>query len=50
MAYKKKLYEGTVEALIHYDIVLNINHLKKGTYNLKIMHNNKIVKETTFKK
>ena len=50
VAYKKNTYEGSVEAFIKYDIVLNVNHLKKGAYTLKIMHKNKIIKKTTFKK
>jgi len=50
VAYKKNVYEGTLNTLMNYDIIININHLKKGTYNLKIMHNDKLIKKTTFKK
>ena len=30
MTYKKKMYEGTVNSLLENDIIININHLKKG--------------------
>ena len=45
---KKKRYEGSIENIATYKIYLNINHLEKGKYKLKIIHKNKIVKTTNF--
>jgi hypothetical protein len=47
---KKKPYIGTIETLQEKQIFLNINHLEKGRYKLKIVHNNKIIKSTDFNK
>ncbi len=49
----KKQYDvqiGTIESAPFYQINLNINHLQKGIYTLKIIHKNKVIKKTTFKK
>lgn len=47
---KKKTYTGTLEEMDTQEIYLNVNHLKKGFYTLKIVHNNKIIKNTNFRK
>jgi len=47
---EKQQYEGTVEEFTSNKIYLNINNLKKGTYKLKIIHKNKIVKSVHFTK
>ncbi len=47
---KKKAYTGTLESLKAHEIYLNINYLKRGNYSLKIIHNNKIIKNTHFTK
>jgi len=47
---KIKEYEGSIEKVDSNKIYLNINHLKKGTYKLKIIHKNKIVKSVHFTK
>lgn len=47
---KKKRYEGQMEHLSSYKIYLNVNHLKKGRYHLKIIHKSKIIKNVHFEK
>lgn len=49
---KKKFttYQGTIDRIPEKTIHLNINHLDKGKYVLKILHKNKIIKKTTFNK
>jgi len=47
---KKKKYEGKLQKLTTNKIYLNINHLEKGTYKLKIISRNKIIKSTHFTK
>ncbi|WP_238858055.1 hypothetical protein [Poritiphilus flavus] len=47
---KKKQYEGSIKRLPANDIYLNVTHLEKGNYKLKIIHNNKIIKCTKFTK
>ena len=42
--------EGTIDSFPEKEIYLNINHLKEGTYVLKIIHKNRVIKKTTFKK
>lgn len=34
----------------NYEIYLNVNALQEGEYELKIIHKNKVIKKTTFKK
>lgn len=48
MKKKGKVYEGEIEKFASYKIYLNINNLKKGTYKLKIVHKNKIIKNINF--
>ena len=43
-------YEGKLKQIPTDKIYLNIQHLKKGKYLLKIVNKNKIIKKTTFKK
>ena len=45
---KKTRYEGQIEQIRNYKIYLNVNHLKKGHYHLKIICKNKIIKSTKF--
>ena len=45
---KRKAYTGALEDLLGNQILLNISKLKDGTYVLKIMDQNRIVKEFTF--
>lgn len=47
---KKNNLEGSLDNFPENQIYLNINHLKDGTYVLKIMHKNKVIKKTVFKK
>lgn len=49
---KKKInsLQGTLNDISEQQIYLNIGHLKNGKYVLKIMFNNKVIKETTFEK
>jgi len=47
---KKKKYEGSIKKLATNKIYLNIDHLEKGAYKLKIIHKNKIIKSTHFTK
>ena len=49
---QKKTYhlKGDLEKLPNRKILLNINHLEKGEYELNIIHKNKIIIKTTFKK
>tara|TARA_R110001606_G_scaffold372314_1_gene529388 strand:- start:575 stop:727 length:153 start_codon:yes stop_codon:yes gene_type:complete len=50
MIKKKKTFKGELDHFPKYKIYLNVNHLEKGAYTLKIVHKNKIIKKTTFKK
>lgn len=51
MPTKKKFnYETHLEQPPSQKILLNINHLEKGDYELNIIHKNKIIKKTKFKK
>ncbi|MDN3724751.1 hypothetical protein QRD02_10175 [Aequorivita sp. SDUM287046] len=47
---KRKQYSGSLGIVPGKQIYLNINNLAKGIYTLKIMLNNKVIKEVTFKK
>lgn len=51
MSKKQPLrYEAKLEKLPDKKIYLNINHMEKGDYELNIIHHNKLIKKTTFKK
>lgn len=47
---KNEKLVGNIQKLPSNKIYLNINHLEKGNYTLKIVHKNKVIKKTTFKK
>ena len=47
---KKKGLEGFLDNMPENQIYLNIDSLKDGTYELKIVYKNKVIKKTTFKK
>ena len=49
---KNKLhhYEGNLEKLPQKKIYINVNYLEKGNYELYIIHNNKLIIKTSFKK
>ena len=47
---KSNKYEGELKPVLTHEISLNINYLKKGTYVLKIINRNKVIKKTKFKK
>ena len=46
----QNILEGSLDSFPENQIYLNINHLEDGTYVLKIMHNDKLIKKTIFKK
>ncbi len=45
---KKKSYLGSLEKLDTQEIYLNVSNLKEGMYQLKIVHDKKILKSTLF--
>ena len=45
---KRKVYTGSLEDILGNQILLNISKLKDGTYILKIMDENRVIKEITF--
>ncbi len=47
---KSEKYEGKLKDIPTHKISLNINYLKKGIYELKIINRNIVIKKTTFKK
>ena len=47
---KNKRYEGHIDQLDFNRIYLYVNHLKKGEYELVIIHKNKVLKSTHFTK
>lgn len=47
---KKKTFTGNIDQIPKHKIYLNVNHLEKGEYTLKIVFKNKVIKKTTFKK
>lgn len=49
---KKKThnYTGEIEKFPSTKVYLNVNYLEKGNYELHIIHKNKLIKKTTFKK
>ena len=50
MPQKKRKYESDINALPSNKIFININKMEKGDYELNIIHQNKLIKRTTFKK
>lgn len=49
MVKKKHVIEGTLDHFPKYNIYLNVNHLEKGEYSLKIVHKNKVTKKQLLK-
>lgn len=45
---KHKTYSGQMNTVFGKKIYINIQHLEAGVYELKIMHNNKIVRSFEF--
>ncbi|MEZ4858685.1 MAG: hypothetical protein R2781_07730 [Flavobacteriaceae bacterium] len=45
-----KKYEGTFDKFFSKTIYLNVNHLEKGEYTLTIVHKDKVIKTTHFKR
>ncbi len=43
-------YEGILDKFISKDIYLNVNHLEDGSYILRIIHKDKVINTTRFKK
>ncbi|WP_165396018.1 hypothetical protein [Flavobacterium sp. J27] len=50
MPKKPTKYEAKIENIATNKIYLNINHLENGEYELNIIHKNKLITKTTFKK
>lgn len=50
MVKKKHVIEGKIDHFPQYEIYLNVNHLEEGEYTLKIVHKNKVIKNTKFTK
>lgn len=47
---KKKRFEGVLKSMPGFEIYLNVNHLARGKYELKIINKNKVIKRTQFDK
>ncbi len=50
MSKSPKKYYGDLPVIPSRQIYLNINHLEKGEYLLKIVDKNKVIKHIRFKK
>jgi len=50
MTKKRKVYSGTLDAIPKTEVLLNVTHMARGAYTLKILHKNKVIKVTSFKK
>ncbi|NNE03532.1 MAG: hypothetical protein HKN52_10235 [Eudoraea sp.] len=46
----KNKYEGSLDKFLSKDIYLNVNHLENGSYNLKIIHKDKVINTIHFRK
>jgi len=44
------MYETKIEELPSNKIFINVNKMEKGDYELNIVHQNKLIIKTTFKK
>ena len=44
----KSHYEGSIEKFLSTKIYINIKHLEKGAYELRIVHKNKVIKTIQF--
>jgi len=43
-------YEAKINQFVDKKIYINVNHLEKGDYELRILNKNKLIVKTTFKK
>ncbi len=50
MLKNSKIYSADLEKLTFNKIYINVNHLKKGNYELNIINKNKLITKTNFKK
>ena len=50
MKKQRKTLIGNVPQVPDQEIYLNVNALAEGTYELKIINKNKVIKKTSFKK
>jgi|GEM_PF-732670 len=50
MKKKRLIHSGDLPTMPSERIFLNVNYLKNGVYTLNIMHQNKVIKQITFKK
>ena len=50
MNKKRIKYSARLDSLLTNEIYLNINLLKEGSYHLKIVENNKVIKQIVFEK
>lgn len=50
MSKKQLKYIGNIDKLPAKSIYLNVNHLEKGDYELRIVNKNKLITKTNFKK
>jgi len=50
MPQKKMKYETKIDQLPSNKIFINVNKMEKGDYELNIIHQNKLIKKTKFKK
>ena len=50
MKKKQKVFYSELDEALSKKIYLNVNHLEKGHYVLKIMHKQNVIKKVTFRK
>jgi hypothetical protein len=50
MKKKRTTYKAEIDQFPSKTIRLNVNYLQSGKYVLSIVHKNKVLKKTTFKK
>lgn len=50
MPKKPTKYEAKLNTFTSKKIYININHLEKGDYELNVVHKNKLIIKTIFKK
>jgi len=50
MSKKTIRYESKIDHLPSNKIYINVNNMEKGNYEINIIHQNKLIKKTTFKK
>ena len=43
-------YEANINQFLDKKIYINVNHLEKGDYELRVINKNKLIVKTTFKK